>query len=102
MLLGLATDQPQRFDEVQDHNAGAELCRRVRPHLERMSAVDVEFFGRLFHAPAVQALLEEKRDVEARWRDERSLLPRRDELGSFSFAARTATELYTGLIEDGS
>lgn len=91
ILLGQWTDEPRGFEEVQDHNRGVDLCKRLRAHLDRISDADLEIFRRMLRTPTVQALIEERRQVDFR-------SPRRKELTSLSFAFRVATELAAELL----
>lgn len=93
ILLGLETDEPRSYREVQDHNTGVQLYAELQPFIEEMSAETQDFFERVVTHPRTQSLLDERRVVNDGWREDRKLAARREDLRSIDFAFRVATEI---------
>lgn len=92
ILLGLAgDDEPETFEAVRDHNTGVYLYRDLEQYIDA-AWENLGMFERIHDAPQVQALLAERRDVDARGRDD-DAADRRRELSSLEHAMGVAGDI---------
>ena len=99
MLLGIheADQQPETWEEAREHSTGVDLCRELKPFLQRWRMEAQRFFKKIVTNPQVVALIDDAEEARRKWRsnrgEDRSWYDRMTEMESIEFARAQAQNL---------